>query len=534
MNRPICYLITIFLCLCVANLSAEIVNIALQKQGATEWTQLAHDAQRTGWTPEVVSTPWRFKWLRSDVDARSQYSMYPITGNGKVYITAANNNVYALNLSNGQNAWAVAPGGTLNSTPAYDPDTQSLFVCSSNGNLYKLNTSNGSTIGTFNAGSALDTAPLIVGDRVYVTANNGTLFAINKNTMQKIWQYDVVPGTWTINRVTAPSYSATRDIIIYCTDQDLHVRAVRSNGTLAWDVKPTVNDWRSWTGGGWTGQQQIEFRHGWPMVADNAGIVLVRLCLGYDSLEVGGGAPMPKTNAEIKQLLINNPQHQAVFALDLDDGSKAFIPAIKNGAYGDGYLGIGPMLCIRTLPNGKQVVYTVYCNGQVCESMGWCDYREDSTIGEMVLDNTTVPGYEAGDCRFFDWMQQGIQTDEQGPISGAGDMVFFAHWDWPSEGIQITDRSDSVGWPLSNPIKGTWTPWVVTENSSGCGCSPGGSSHYCSNNTCAENAGRWGPPGFFVGDSGWHLYPYTIVSSSHVIVKSISATIFVMEHGNPY
>jgi len=496
----------------------------------TEWTQLAHDAQRTGWTPEMVDIPWQFAWRRTDVAVRSGYNILPVTGNGKVYSAAANGTVYAMRLTDGANAWTRAPGGGLYSTPAYDHDTKCLFVGADNNTLYKIETDSGTIVGTFNTASPIHAAPLIVGDRVYVAANNCRLFAVNKYTMTQDWVFTPPASTWTYTSCTAPSYSATRDIIIYATDRNLYVHAVRSNGTLAWSVKPTVQSYYSGTDG--EGTTTYEFRGGWPMVADNAGVVLVRLRLGYLAMYFHN-QPFPQTNAEIRTLIQNNRQHQVMFALNLDNGREAFIPCIKNGAYGDGNIGMGPMASIRTLPNGKQVAYVVYSNGQVCANMGWCDYREDATIGEMVLDNDTIPGYVAGDCRFFDWVQSGIQTDEQGPISGAGDMVFHHHWGWPMEGIKITNRSNSVGWPLSNPIQGTWTPWIVANNS-GCTCSPGGATYYCKDQTCWENGGRWGPPGFNVGAGGWHLYPYTIVSQGYVICKAMGSVFFVVRHGNPF
>jgi len=532
---------------CILNLRAEVVNFSLQKQGSTqtvttEWVQHAHDAQRTGYTTEVVNTPWKFSWLRSDVDVRSGYMVTPVTGDGKVYIAAADNNLYALNINTGQNVWSVAPGGSLYSTPVYDPETKSVYICASNPNkLYRLNSSNGATINSFTASGALETSPLIVGNRIYITAYGGILYALNKITLSQNWMYQAT-STWPLTYVTMPSYSATRDIVIFCTDQDLFTHAVRaSDGTLLWKSKPTANDYRVYTEN--NAQQAIEVRHSWPVVADNEGIVFVRTTHGYSAMVWHPGVPggpnggWPETNAEIRQIFINYPRERCVFALDLDDGKEAFIPLITNGAYGDGSLTQGSMPCIRTLPNGKQVAYAQYHNRQYCAAIGasWCDQVEDATIGEFVLDNNTVSGCQAGDGRFVNWpTSQGLQGDEIGPITGSGDMIFFAHWDWPLEGVIITDRSDSVGLQATNPIKTQATPWVVTENNSGCSCSPGGSSHYCSNGTCAENGGRSGPPGFFVGDSGWHIYPYVIVSSSHVIVKSISATIFVMENGNPY
>ena len=62
-----------------------------------EWTQHAHDAQRTSSTNQVVPPPWRWKWAWNGPDAQGRVSpgkfrlprnSQPVTGGGRVYIAA--------------------------------------------------------------------------------------------------------------------------------------------------------------------------------------------------------------------------------------------------------------------------------------------------------------------------------------------------------------------------------------------------------------------------------------------------------------
>ncbi|MGQ9794711.1 MAG: hypothetical protein ACUVSF_13665, partial [Anaerolineae bacterium] len=62
--------------------------------------------------------------------------------------------VYALSHANGQALWNRNDIGDINSTPAYDPAQDALFVVSANGRLYRLNAANGQTLGEFNANAA--------------------------------------------------------------------------------------------------------------------------------------------------------------------------------------------------------------------------------------------------------------------------------------------------------------------------------------------------------------------------------------------
>ncbi len=96
---------------------------------ATEWTQHAHDAQRSSFTAQVVPTPWRWKWAWNGPNATGEIvsgkfrlprNSQPVTGGGRVYIAAGSRGVYALNNMNGTVIWARNPGGNINSTPAYD------------------------------------------------------------------------------------------------------------------------------------------------------------------------------------------------------------------------------------------------------------------------------------------------------------------------------------------------------------------------------------------------------------------------------
>ncbi|HLE49140.1 MAG TPA: PQQ-binding-like beta-propeller repeat protein [Patescibacteria group bacterium] len=482
----------------------------------TEWSQHAFNAQRTGWNTVDLSNSWAYQWMRSDVDSVSEYQVYPTVGNNRVYVPAGNGTLYALNLTNGSNIWTKSLGG-LNSSAAYDSGTDAVFVASGN-TLYKLNGSNGTTLNSFNAGASLTTSPLIAGNYVYFTANDGKLHKLSTANLSSPgggWPYN--PGSG-INQVTMPSYSARYDVIVYATDPDLRVRAINnSSSTLRWNVKPTTNNW--YCGSDGEGSACYEFRHNWPVIADNTGIVLMRMRHGYNAMYFA--SPMPTTNAGIKQTLDANPNYQTLFALSLDTGARMFTPAIKFGAFGNGWLYSGPQPAVRTLSNGKQVAYIIYSNGQTCAS-GWCDYREDATMGEMVLDNSTVTGYTGGDARFVKFID--IQTDEQGMVSGSSDMVFHSHWLAVLEGLKITDRSDSRGATFTNPINGSYTPFVSAEQCGNCNTT----THWCTN-LCAEGGNRSYPDGFYADGRGWTINPYVLVSGKYIIVKSINNTIFVLK-----
>ncbi|MCR4405882.1 MAG: PQQ-binding-like beta-propeller repeat protein [Anaerolineae bacterium] len=509
---------------------------------ANEWTQHAHDPQRTSYSPEDISGPWRYKWQWNGADENGhgisdwvpmRALVQPITGGGRVYVVAgwvggAPDKVYALAKSDGHVIWSAAPGGELSATPAYSDGY--LFVASGNGTLYKLNANSGQTVGNFSADSSLETPPLVVGDRIYFTSRNGTLYAINKDTMSKIWTYSAGAQA-----ATMPAYSASRNIIIFC-DRELYVHAVDADGKRVWRVKPTNRAPFYGDIAGNMTANQASFDYGWPVVADNQGVVFVRLRLDWNTTWSGPGygGSYPTTNAAIRQFLENNPGQQCLFALDLDDGSRAFTPAVGNSALEENssQLIMGPQPAVRRLSNGKEVAYIIWRNGQVSPGS---DGRWDSTMGEMVLDNSTVAGYQAGDLRFV--RTQFIPTDESGPVTAAGNFVFHGHW----LVMCSSDLGNRTGGDSYSNAIGQIGPYVIWAQAAGHECSFNANTRWCSSLYTKNDTRNFGA-GFYVlyndderyrTSSDPYAFSYTsyvVVSDGMIIVKSIDGAIFVLEY----
>ncbi|MDW8100358.1 MAG: PQQ-binding-like beta-propeller repeat protein, partial [Anaerolineae bacterium] len=440
---------------------------------STEWSQHAHDAQHTGYVPQAPPYPWRLRWIWNGVDASGRVrkvttsgtlprNVQPVTGGGRVYIAAGTDGVFALSEATGQQLWRQSGIGDVRSTVAYDPDTQSVFVVSSNGRLYKLRALDGVVLSQFDSGqsSTLSLPPAVVSDRVLFSIGN-SVYAVSKQTMQQIWAYDAGATV-----AVPPAYSPSRNVVIVATEPDLYVHAIyNNNGTRKWRVRP-VHSSRNFT-------DPTEYRLGWPVIAESAGYVLIKVRLDWETM----WRNWPQTNVGIRQFLTQNPGDQALFVLDLDDGGVPYIAHVGHGGYGDGgYMPMGPQPVVRRLPNGKEVVYIVIRAKHVY------DPRWDSHFGEMVLDDTTVSGLQGGYVRFirFDWPPGSenpfLLTDEQPNVSMAGDYLFGGHWE-AGFAMRILDRSDARG-SFGSPITTQRLSTVVTsqDNTGACAFSP---SHYC-------------------------------------------------------
>jgi outer membrane protein assembly factor BamB len=508
-----------------------VLNNALQ---GSEWSQHAFNAQRTSFNPSSISTPWRWKWSWNGPNSnggiingkfRLPRNSQPVTGGGRVYVAAGVNGVYALNNANGTMVWNFRPTNTsANSTPAYDAETNALFVLFSNGVLYKLNAANGSILGQVNGGaqSDLPLPPAIFADRVYFGIGNA-VFALNKHNLQIAWQYNAESAVH-----TPPAYSASRHLVIVAT-QDLYVHAIRAeNGTQAWRVKQTVL-----TPGDPNGSSNnAEVSRGWPVIAEQHGLVLIKLRLDWQTLWTF--SPWPATNAQMRANLQSDPTEQALLALNLDNGAVAFIANVGHGGFGDGnYMPMGPMPVVKRFADGNEVAYVVMRGYPCLDASPYCDGRGDSRLGEMLLDDSTVSGYQAGYVRFM--QNTYFPTDEQAYISMAGDQIFAAHWE---AGIahQISDRSPSRG-TGANPITTTSLPHIATSQDQDVCGSGFLLSHYCAMSLI--NTRQW-PGGFYiywrqgaVYDQYWSEYAQWVISSDSLYFVSTDGAVVALEHGQP-
>lgn len=496
-----------------------------------EWHQHAHDAQRTGYTSQVVPYPWRVRWIWNGVDERGWVrkvtssgtlprNVQPVTGGGRVYIAAGVDGVFALDEATGQPVWQRNGLGDVRSTVAYDPGTQAVFVVSSNGRLYKLNAADGALLGEFDTGqtSDLPLPPALSGDRLFFSMGN-SVFAVQTQTLHPLWRYEAGAQV-----AVPPAYSSTRNLVIVATEPDLYVHALdAADGRVRWRVRPVHPDRKF--------EDPTEYRYGWPVIAENAGVVLVKVRLDWQAV----WRDWPQTNTEMRRLLTENPGEQALFVLDLDDGRIPFIANVGHGGYGDGgYMPMGPQPVVRRLETGQEVVYTII------RARHAYDARWDSHFGEMVLDDRTVPGLQGGDIRFiaFDWPPGDpapfLLTDEQPNVSMAGDYLFGGHWE-AGFALRLLDRSERYG-NFGNKIPTERLATVATsqDNPGACPFSP---SHYCPSGL--ENTRNY-DFGFYiyynqgaVYDRYWSEYAVWVISNDNLYFRSCDGAIIALTSGEP-
>jgi hypothetical protein len=230
--------------------------------------------------------------------------------------------------------------------------------------------------------------------------------------------------------------------------------------------------------------------------------------------------------------LTNRPDQQALFALNLSNGNTAFATNVGHGGFGDGgYMPMGPQPVVKNLPTGQEVAYVVM-RGSPCIPSSSCDGRWDARLGEMMLDSTTVSGYQAGDVRFM--QNTFFPTDEQANLTVANNYIFGGHWMF-GLAHEILDRSASRGTSAS-PIT-TSNLSHITTSASNCGFS---ASHYCANSLIQDGDARALPRGFYiyynagtVYNQYWSEYAAWVVSNSQIYFVSTDGAVVALESGAP-
>ncbi len=537
-----------------------------------DWNQDGGNAQRTGYTSEEPVKPWKFAWSWNGADANKtdkcngspekghRYNApreaRTVAGDGKIFAPAGGSGLYAIQLSNGKQAWRVT--GEFNAAPVY---TSGFVYAGRNDNkVLKVKSSDGSIVGEYDAGSAVNLAMLAQGKFVYAVSNNGRLHKIDTGTMSGVWVYNAGSGA-----AISMAYSARGQMVVYATD-DLYVHAVNdADGSRKWRTKPSIHD----------PDFNFKFSWGWPVIAEQNGVVFLRMRMDRQSVY---GARHPETLAELRKWYdcASNPnichsEWENLFALNLSDGQRAFYPLVGYGsiefydAAADNFAtDQGGLPVIKTLPDGKQVAYTQWRNGYRSNRItpGSNDARNDSELGEMMLDNSSVSGYRAGDIR---WISLGkvrpnsdlyervwaAISDEQSPLSMAGNTLFYSHWN-AMESVRITDRAASRGNSFNNPIKTEVNEPVVRD--ADCPAALNNSAeHYCANQffNNAIVSGSYLGRNWIGASGGWYTYlnilsapgspfkssysagplpRYTYVSNGYIVVEGNGGDLMVFKH----
>ena len=132
----------------------------------------------TGEFPTVTPI-WKFK---CEDEIRSK----PAISDGLVYVGAYDNNLYAIDVENGEFRWKYPATDGIGTAPAVHKDD--VFIGSADKHLYCINRHNGRLRWRYQTGGAIYSSPTPYANYVFFGSDDGHLHAVNISTGRAIWK----------------------------------------------------------------------------------------------------------------------------------------------------------------------------------------------------------------------------------------------------------------------------------------------------------------------------------------------------------
>jgi outer membrane protein assembly factor BamB len=386
-----------------------------------DWPVLAHDAQRTGGGASVAGGPYHLRWgwntTQGPETLRLGGNVQPVIADGRLFIGTLDGTFVALDAQRGTELWRAQTGDAILGTAAVMGNL--VYVGSQDGLVHAYDTGTGAQQWTRATGGGIWAAPLIVNTTVAIGSRDGVFYALDAATGAIRWSFSAgAPITM------SAAYSA-RQHLIYIGAEDSRAFALDGDtGTLRW-------------------QKQLAgqgFRSGWPVVAEDAGLVVFRTMPAYyfgdlwsgEGHFVNGlqGKSIADEQAAIRGFLNDHPDHQTFHVLRADTGESAFTaPVLYVGG-----LNLPPTPPVLNTDGTMLVMYVTRQNYRVRAGESW-DPRWSADFGRMDLrDGTIAPIALTNDDhgRIGGVWPFRLITDEGGSITRAG--TFLIHSEFEAAG----------------------------------------------------------------------------------------------------
>ena len=246
-----------------ASPAADAPSSIMSPAVVSDWPQLQHDPQRTGYSPEVLGTNFRVVWTRPFQPEKIYPQVQSIIYNGKVYVGTEMGSLYALDAATGAQAWRYYVGSPILASVA--AGNGKVYFGAMDGAVYALDANTGALAwkATLSWRRGFSTAPVLADNKVMLGGRNGIFYGLDANTGAVLWQYNVgspilQSAAWNNGR----AFFGAMNMRVYAINT--------TNGSLAWQsaelkAAKDVNG---------TAMVGMAFKDYWPVV--HQGKVIVR------------------------------------------------------------------------------------------------------------------------------------------------------------------------------------------------------------------------------------------------------------------
>jgi outer membrane protein assembly factor BamB len=130
------------------------------------------------------------RWSSSVASGNSKSS--PTVVDGTVYVGSGGGNVYAFDTSDGSQEWTFSTGGEVESSPTVSDGT--VYIGSDDTNVYALDASSGSKEWSYSTGGDVMSSPTVANGTVYVGSRDNNLYAFDTTDGSRQWYYSTNDG----------------------------------------------------------------------------------------------------------------------------------------------------------------------------------------------------------------------------------------------------------------------------------------------------------------------------------------------------
>ncbi len=194
---------------------------------ATDWPMLAHDAARSGATPDEIHPPFERKWYRLFPDEGLMTGVQPVIADGVVFIGTLHGTLHAIDAESGRDVWTTKSNGAILQACAASDGL--VFFGSTSGAVQALHVRDGTPAWKVQTGAAIWNAPAVSEGTVFIGSRDGRLYAIEASSGRVRWS---APTGGPLLSSPAVDAKAGR---VYIGCEDMHVYAFDArDGKKVW------------------------------------------------------------------------------------------------------------------------------------------------------------------------------------------------------------------------------------------------------------------------------------------------------------
>ncbi len=163
-----------------------------------------------------------------DYDAGSALWAQPVTDGQRLYLTALNHEVHAIDLKTGAEIWHVTLPSTSTQSVVVDADNNLLYVGGLMDEILALDAANGETVWTYATDGWVWQSPVLVDGVLYFGDQAGNFYAINVTDQTSAW------GVLQPDGGVVASPLVLDDMVVFVTEAG-SVYGVSSEGKVLWN-----------------------------------------------------------------------------------------------------------------------------------------------------------------------------------------------------------------------------------------------------------------------------------------------------------